>query len=38
MEQENQVYVKLQKHLEKLKLAGKLVVDSIRTGHMNLFK
>ncbi len=25
-------------HLEKLKLAGKLIVDSVRTGHMNLFK
>jgi len=24
--------------LEKLKLAGKLIVDSVRTGHMNLFK
>ena len=24
--------------LKKLKLAGKLVVDSVRTGHMNLFK
>jgi ferredoxin len=24
--------------LEKLKLAAKLVVDSVRTGHMNLFK
>jgi ferredoxin len=24
--------------LEKLKLAGKLFVDSVRTGHMNLFK
>ena len=24
--------------LAKLKLAGKLVVDSVRTGHMNLFK
>jgi len=24
--------------LEKLKLAGKLIVDSVRTGHMNLFR
>ena len=24
--------------LEKLKLAGKLIVDSVRTGHMILFK
>ena len=24
--------------LEKLKLTGKLIVDSVRTGHMNLFK
>ena len=51
MEQDNQVYVKLQKHLDnqavgfpatrsgvEIKLAGKLIVDSVRTGHLNLFK